>query len=43
MAWIWVVAATMNFGVAASGAENGFLWLIAGVAYLAVAFGVKRK
>lgn len=43
MPWIWVLAAILNFGVAAAGGENWFLWAIAGVAYLAVAYNVKRK
>lgn len=42
MAWIWVLAATMNFGVALSGPDKWYLWLIAGVAYLAVAYCVKE-
>lgn len=43
MPWIWVLAAALNFSVAAAGGENWPLWLLAGVAYLAVAYSVKRK
>lgn len=43
MPWIWFVAAMLNFGVALSGPENWYLWLIAGVAWLAVAYRVKTK
>lgn len=43
MPWIWVLAAFLNFSVALTFTENWFLWALAGVAYLAVAYVVKTK